>query len=460
MHKSNKTSSCKMENHPSQDESSYSKHVYALYWRCEVGLDCQNGLYHRFWKWRLKCKNILECEFAMLVERKKCKKMIAWSKDFEIDQYVSWHLTNKELTLDAIWEKFDYFCKPQSNKVRARFGLFTSFSQGERSVNKWYNAVQTQVTLAKYSQETAKILHRDIFWFFSRMRNLSWRQLMIVVLTSTSSPQAKWDNLQNKESSKATTKHIKQVASDPQAAQIHMMHHQHTELPSNKFKRKQKHFQSRQDNNKPYYKEKQRERMPQGHKKYNNYQAHTSQESSSKCGNSQHGEGFRYAASKHQCKNCHEYGHFSSLCYKKREFEHKRSLESGWPKAHQLQIGTVHMQDSIYSQLEESSSYDSFCLQVILKFTQVVTKIPEPQHLTTNLAFKLKPNQKRTKYVKARLDTYTDINIMPVSVYRLVCKDPDCKKLAPSSKLQIGTYSTDNIKVIGSCTLLVVHPDT
>ena len=49
---------------------------------------------------------------------------------------------------------------------------------------------------------------------------------------------------------------------------------------------------------------------------------------------------------------------------------------------------------------------------------------------------------------------------MPVSVYKLVCKDPDCKKLAPSSSLEIGTYTTDKIKVIGSCTLLVVHPDT
>ena len=33
-------------------------------------------------------------------------------------------------------------------------------------------------------------------------------------------------------------------------------------------------------------------------------------------------------------------------------------------------------------------------------------------------------------------------------------------KLASSSKLEIGTYIADKIKVIGSCTLLVVHPDT
>ena len=33
-------------------------------------------------------------------------------------------------------------------------------------MDEWYNAVQVQINLAKYPQETAKILQRDIFWFF------------------------------------------------------------------------------------------------------------------------------------------------------------------------------------------------------------------------------------------------------------------------------------------------------
>ena len=36
------------------------------------------------------------------------------------------------------------------------------------------------------------------------------------------------------ESSKATARHIRQVASDKQAAQINLMHHQCTELPADK----------------------------------------------------------------------------------------------------------------------------------------------------------------------------------------------------------------------------------
>ena len=67
-----------------------------------------------------------------------------------------------------IWNKFEEFCKPQINDVRARFDLLTSFRQGDKSVDEWYNAVQAQINLAKYPAETAKILHRNIFWFFLR----------------------------------------------------------------------------------------------------------------------------------------------------------------------------------------------------------------------------------------------------------------------------------------------------
>ena len=78
------------------------------------------------------------------------------------------------------------------------------------------------------------------------------------------------------ERSKATTKYIKQVASNPQAAKINLMYHQCTELPPSKFKKKHKLFKSMQDKNKQHYEGKQRERMPQAHKKYDNYQALTS----------------------------------------------------------------------------------------------------------------------------------------------------------------------------------------
>ena len=80
-----------------------------------------------------------------------------------MDQYVSWGLTKEEIELETIWFQFEELCKPQSNEVWARFDLLTSFYQGSKSVDEWYNCVQAQINLAKYPPETTKILHRDIF---------------------------------------------------------------------------------------------------------------------------------------------------------------------------------------------------------------------------------------------------------------------------------------------------------
>ena len=142
-----------------------------------------NGsLYHRFLKWKIICENILDCKLAVLSEARRCKKVVAWSGDFGIDQYVSWCLPPEDLCLEMIWNKFEEFCIPQTKEVRARFDLLTSFRQGNMSVDEWYNAVQAQINVAKYPAETAEILHRDIFWFSSGMRKLCQRQLIILTL--------------------------------------------------------------------------------------------------------------------------------------------------------------------------------------------------------------------------------------------------------------------------------------
>ena len=125
-------------------------------------------LCHQFLKWKLKCENILDCKLAMLPEAKKCKKVTVWSGEFGMDQYVSWCLPLEDLSLDAIWSKYEDFCKLQTNEVRTRFDLPTSFRQGHSSVDEWYIAVQAQGALAKCPPETASILHRDIFWFFMK----------------------------------------------------------------------------------------------------------------------------------------------------------------------------------------------------------------------------------------------------------------------------------------------------
>ena len=48
---------------------------------------------------------------------------------------------------------------------------------------------------------------------------------------------------------------------------------------------------------------------------------------------------------------------------------------------------------------------------------------------------------------------------MPVSIYKKLFKDEDCTQIAPS-KLQLATYTNKKVKIIGSCNLYIIHPDT
>ena len=232
-----------------------------------------DGLYNRFVKWKLKCENIFDCELAMLSEARKCKKVVAWSGDFRIDQYISWDLTPEQTSLEIIWQKYEEFCKPQTNEIRARFDLLTSFHQGECSVDEWCNAVQSQMNLARYPQETARILQRDIIWFFPKDEDFVSKTINDSHIDLDKFPASKVRQLAKKyESSKSTAKLINHISHDPQAAMVNLMRHQCTELPHNKFQRKQRKLRPRQSNSRNQQEHQQHdrtnERMPQANKKF------------------------------------------------------------------------------------------------------------------------------------------------------------------------------------------------
>ena len=159
-----------------------------------------------------------------------------------MDLYISWNIPKEDLTLDAIWNKFEEFSKPQTNKVRAHFDLLTSFCQGSRNVEEWYNAIQAQVNLAKYPPEMVKILHCDIFWFFMRDEDFVMKMINEGNVDIQKFLASKVHQLARKmESSKATAKHIRQVAGDILAAQVQLMHHQCTQLPTGNYPRRKSH---------------------------------------------------------------------------------------------------------------------------------------------------------------------------------------------------------------------------
>ena len=118
-------------------------------------------------------------------------------------------------------------------------------------------------------------------------------------------------------------------------------------------------------------------------------------------------------------------------------------------------VGRASTQSLLGDQLDASlsSSDDSCCLQMQVKSMQAETKFKAPQHLVTNLPYKLNPLKKKTKSLRGRIDTCAEANIIPLRVYTMIFKDPDCKQLAPSTKVAIRTYTTDKINIVGSCSL-------
>ena len=109
---------------------------------------------------------------------------------------------------------------------------------------------------------------------------------------------------------------------------------------------------------------------------------------------------------------------------------------------------------------EVDSSDDLFCLQLKIQHVQTHNKMTQkPVCLITNPAYRLKQHENRNLYLRSRLDTCTHVNIIPASVYKLVFRDPNLEKLVPS-KLQIGTYTNDTVKVVGTFKHYLVHPDT
>ena len=227
--------------------------------------------------------------------------------------------------------------------------------------------------MAKYPPETAKILHRDIFWFFLKDEDFMSRTISDGSIDLEKFHASRVQQLAKKlESLKATVRHIKQVSWEPQATQINLLRHQRTELPQNRYKKKRSHTKPRLSNNKPCGHEYYQGQVPRKNKgdhrplptsrpvPPNNFNR------CSKCGDTAHHEGFICLAQIYQCKACHKFGHFTSQCFHRKQHSQYRYRR---PKAHQIQADKIYDSADSYPS-EVSSRKDSFCLQVKIKQQQ------------------------------------------------------------------------------------------
>ena len=137
-----------------------------------------------------------------------------------------------------------------------------------------------------------------------------------------------WQLAKKLESSKATAHHIKQVAGDPQAVEINLPRHQCTGLPASKYKKKRPLGKFKQTNHKYQGSDSYKPQVQQK-KKFDTKGVHNARNRCSKCGDTVHLEGFQCPAKKYQCKACHKFGHFTSMCYQKK---HTHTSNQGVPR--------------------------------------------------------------------------------------------------------------------------------
>ena len=116
------------------------------------------------------------------------------------------------------------------------------------------------------------------------------------------------------------------------------MHHQCTQLPAGNYPRRKLNSTSGQ--------------KPQNHK---THEAPTMQKAPdmlrpdtcsnkcNRCGNTPHAKGFQCPARKYQCKICHKFGHFTSVCFQKSQGQHSsNSFHARKPKGQQLCAGAFY----------------------------------------------------------------------------------------------------------------------
>ena len=196
-------------------------------------------------------------------------------------------------------------------------------ASGKVTIDEWYNAVQTQVHLAKYPPRNCQDpSQRHFLVFLVRwavcVKNHQWWSVDLDKFPTSRACQL----AKRMESSKATVHHIKQVAGDPQAAQINLLRHQCTELPAGKYKKKKSSVKPKQSNHMQHGNE--NYQVQTHHKKrFDPKSAHQNKDICSKCGDTAHIKGFQCPVKKYQCKAWHKFGHFTCLCFKKNQASSK-----------------------------------------------------------------------------------------------------------------------------------------
>ena len=145
------------------------------------------------------------------------------------------------------------------------------------------------------------------------------------------------------------------------------MHHQCTQLPAGNFPRRKSNLMSGQ---KPQNCKMQE--LPTVQKTPNMPRPEARSEKCNRCGDTPHAKGFQCQARRFQCKICHKFGHFTSVCFQKSQGQHSsNSFHARKPKAQQLHVGALYTLHDAGSSEYDSGPEENFCLQMKVHTTRI-----------------------------------------------------------------------------------------
>ena len=171
------------------------------------------------------------------------------------------------------------------------------------------------------------------------------------------------------------------------------MHHQRTQLPTRNFPRRKSNLTSGRKLQNCKMPD-----VPMMQKAPDTLQLEARSEKCNRCSDTPHAKGFQCQARRFQCKICHKFGHFTSVCFQKSQGQHSsNSFHARKLKAQQLHAGALYTLQDAGSSEFNSDPEENFCLQMNVHRTCIShLEVPKPLYLMANLAYHLKEHHTRT----------------------------------------------------------------
>ena len=153
------------------------------------------------------------------------------------------------------------------------------------------------------------------------------------------------------------------------------------------------------------------------------------------------------------------------MCFTKSACPQLQQYHRGKPKqVHQIVVPEHY--NKPYQNTCECDNDDEFMIAFQLHaqpqrsiHNQRVNTSYAQKHLYANILYWLKPYHKHIKCLCVQLDTCTDVNLMPESVYKLVFNDPQTAKLAKND-IDLTVYTRHLVGLIGKCTFYMLSKAT